>query len=254
LIETISDFRFEYPNIYVQDIRHVTGTLTGKKDVEMIPYELFNMNIYGETTNDESFFMPIRFSTAKYYRYSLYQTFTENGKTYYNIHYYPVNEHTKLLKGSFIVEKGTWRVIFFRGEGQDIFSDFSIEVNMGNEGVTNYLPVHFTIYQTASYLGNVLACRHLAEITYKDIHLRQNKEEEHSLNISDSYRIRLDSVPVHIDSVFWNERRPIPLQAKEEDVKNRFLQHAEGKSKAKNRYRFPFRNTKGPAGCPNVWQ
>ena len=45
---------------------------------------------------------------------------------------------------------------FFRGEGVDIFSDFSFEITMGNEWITNYLPVEFTIYQTASYLGNVL--------------------------------------------------------------------------------------------------
>jgi len=233
LIETISDFRFEYPNIYVQDIRHVTGTLTGLKDIEMIPFELLNMNIYGETTNDESFFMPIRFSTAKYYRYSLYQTFTENDKTYYNIHFNPIYENTKLLKGSFIVEKGTWRVIFFRGEGLDIFSNFSIEMTMGDEWVTNYLPVRFTIYQTTSYLGNVLASRHLAEITYKDIRLRQIKEEVHSLNISDSYKIRLDSVPVRSDSVFWDELRPIPLQVREKDVINRFIQQQEEVAKHK---------------------
>lgn len=234
MIETISDFRFEYPNIYVQDIRHVTGTLTGSKDVEMIPFELFNMNIYGETTNDESFLMPIRFSTAKYYRYSLYQTFTENDKTYYNIHFNPIYENTKLLKGSFIVEKGTWRVIFFRGEGLDIISDFSFEMTMGDEWITNYLPVRYTIYQKASYLGNVLASRHLAEIRYKDIRLRQNKEEVHSLNISDSYQIRLDSVPVRSDSVFWNELRPIPLQAREKDILNRFLQQQGETAENKN--------------------
>ena len=125
LIETISDFRFDYPNNYVQDIRHVMGTLTSKKDVEMIPFKLLNINIYGETTNDESFFMPIRFSTAKYYRYSLHETFEEDGKTYYHLHFTPIYENTKLLKGAFIVERGTWRVIFFRGEGVDIFSELS---------------------------------------------------------------------------------------------------------------------------------
>ncbi len=108
------------------------------------------------------------FSTAKYYRYSLYQTFTENSKTYYNIQYTPIYENTKLLKGSFIVEHGTWRIIFFRGEGLDIFSDFSFEMTMGDEWITNYLPVHFTIYQTVSYLGNVLAERHLANIKYSE--------------------------------------------------------------------------------------
>jgi len=155
VIETISDLRYEYPNTYVQDIRHVTGTLTKKKDIDLIPFELLNINIYGETTNDESFFMPIRFSTAKYYRYTLYQSFTSNNKEYYNIHFVPIYENPKLLKGSFIVEKGTWRVIFFRGEGLDIFSDFSFEMTMGDEWVTNYLPVNITIYQTAAYLQRI---------------------------------------------------------------------------------------------------
>jgi hypothetical protein len=224
VIETISDFRFDYPNNYVQDIRQVTGTLTSSKDIDMIPFELLNINIYGETTNDESFFMPIRFSTSKYYRYSLYQTFTENNKTYYNIHYTPIYENTKLLKGSFIVERGTWRVIFFRGEGVNIFSNFSFEMTMGDEWITNYLPVSFTIYQTTSYLGNVLASRHLAEITYKGIKLREITKPVHSLNISDFYKVRLDSVPVHSDSLFWDERRVIPLQEREKDVIARFKQ------------------------------
>lgn len=231
LIETISNFRFEYPNNYVHDIQHVIGTLTRQKDIDLIPFKLLNINIYGETTNDESLFMPIRFSTAKYYRYELYQTFTENNKTYYNIHYTPIYENPKLLKGSFIVERGTWRVIFFRGEGVDIFSDFSFEMTMGDEWITNYLPVSFTIYQTTSYLGNILAGRHLAKIEYKDIQLRQTQDRERSLNISDFYKVRLDSVPVLTDSAFWNSYRPIPLQAKEHDVMQNFIVNQQEKLK-----------------------
>ena len=223
LIETIGELRYEYPHSYVQDIRYVAGTITGRKDIEMIPFELLNINIYGETTNDESFFMPVRFSTAKYYRYTLYETFTDNHKTYYNIHYTPIYENTKLLKGSFIIEHGTWRIIFFRGEGLDIFSDFSFEMTMGEEWITNYLPVRFTIYQTVSYLGNILAERHLADIKYTDIQLQQIKEAPRSLNISDIYKVRLDSVPVRSDSLFWEEMRPIPLQAKEREVMNRYV-------------------------------
>ncbi len=224
LIETISDLRYEYPNIYVQDIRHVTGTLTKKKEIDLIPFELLNINIYGETTNEESFFMPIRFSTAKYYHYSLYQTFTANDKTYYNIHFSPIYNNPKLLQGSFIVERGTWRVIFFRGEGLDIFSDFSFEMTMGDEWITNYLPVSITIYQKAAYLGNVLASRHLASISYKEISLRQIQQPERSLNISNSYKVRLDSVPLRSDSLFWEQIRPIPLQARESDVITRYRQ------------------------------
>ena len=229
IIETLSNFKFDYPNNYVQDIKHVAGTITSKKDIESIPFKLININIYGETTNDESFFMPLRFSTAKYYTYELTKTFTENNKTYYYIHYTPIYENTKLLKGYFIVERGTWRVIFFRGEGVDIFSDFSFEMTMGNEWITNYLPVNLTIFQTTSYLGNILASRHLARIDYTDIELRKIAEPVRSLNISDFYKIRLDSVPVQSDTVFWNIRRPIPLQEQEKEVIHEYLQRVKEK-------------------------
>jgi hypothetical protein len=233
LIETISNYRFDYPNNYVQDIKHVSGTISSKKDIESIPFKLININIYGETTNDESFFMPLRFSTAKYYNYQLSKTFTENNKTYYYIHYTPIYENTKLLEGYFIVERGTWRVIFFRGEGVDIFSDFSFEMTMGNEWITNYLPVNLIIYQTTSYLGNKLASRHLANINYNEIELRSITEPERSLNISDFYKIRLDSVPVRSDTAFWNTHRPIPLQAQEKEVLLNYLQSLKEKESDK---------------------
>lgn len=218
LIETFSTLKYDYPNIYVHDIKYVTGSITKKKDVDMVPFRLLNFNVYGETTNDESFFMPLRFNTAKYYNYTLTHTYTENDRTYYTIDFKPIYENQKLLKGSFIIESGTWRVIFFRGIGIDIFSDFSLEITMGNAWVTNYLPQDFVIYQTASYLGNVVANRYLAHIDYKDIVLRSNTDKEKSLNISDFYKIRLDSVPVYNDSLFWLNLRPIPLQAREKDV------------------------------------
>ena len=48
--------------------------------------------------------------------------------------------------------------------------------------------------------------------------LRQPTKPERSLNISDFYKVRLDSVPVQNSLEFWEEKRPIPLQAKERDV------------------------------------
>ncbi len=231
LIETLSTLKFDYPNNYVQDIKYVTGTLTSKKDIEMVPFYLLNINVYGETTNDESFFMPVRFSTAKYYTYKLRQTHTENENTYYTIDFDPIYENSKLLKGSFVVENGTWRIIHFKAEGIDIFADFSFEITMGNEWITNYLPVEFVIYHNAAYLGNVVASRHLATIQYKEIELRQVAEKRKYLNISDFYRIRVDLMPIVTDSVFWDENRAIPLQAREKEVMTQFYAKQQEKIK-----------------------
>lgn len=222
LIETLSKLTYRYPNTYEHIIRDVSGTITRQKYIDMIPINMLNFNVYGETANEESFFMPIRFSTSKYYTYHLANTYTENNKTYYTIDYSPIYENQKLLKGTFIVESGTWRVIFFRGIGIGIFSDFSIEITMGSEWVTNYLPTDFTFYQTVSYLGNVVANRHFAHIDYKNIVLRSSQEQQKSLNISNINTIGLNSVSVKNDSAYWNNARRIPLQAREKDVLSDF--------------------------------
>ena len=218
VIETISTLQFNYPNNYAQNVKNVTGTLTSKKDIEMIPFNLLNINVYGETTNTETFFMPVRFSTRKYYSYDHFKTTIEDGKTFYTISFKPIYENQKLLKGNFVIEHGTWRIVHFNAEGVESFSDFSFEISMGDTWISTFLPVKYVIFHNVSYLGNVVASRHLATFKYDDIVLRTTLEKKKNLNISDYYKIKLDSIPINNNTKFWNEHRTIPLQAKELDV------------------------------------
>ena len=233
IIETLSTLKFDYPSNYIQDVKHATGTLTGKKDIDMIPFYLLNINVYGETTNSESFFMPVRKSTKKYYVYKLTQSSIENGRTYYTIEFKPIYENSKLLKGNFVIESGTWRIVHFNAEGAESFTNFSFEITMGDTWVSSFLPVNYVIFHTASYLGNVVASRHLAQLEYHDVTLRSSDKKEKNLNISDLFKVRLDSIPVENDSLFWAEHRTIPLQAKELDVINNFKQNRQRKASEK---------------------
>lgn len=231
VIETMSNLRYTQPNSYVQDIKYVTGSITDKKSVEMIPFNLLNINVYGETTFDESFVMPLRSKSSRYYRYHLVHKYNDENKTYYTIAFNPIYESPKLLRGSCIIEHGTWRVVQFLAEGIDVAADFSFEITMGNDWITNYLPTDFKIYRTTSYLGNKIASRYVAKINYKDILLKDLIEDEKTLNISDFYKVRLDSVPVQNDSVFWENIRLIPLQARETEVIENFKKKQEEESK-----------------------
>lgn len=224
IIESISTLRFTYPNSYVQDIKYVTGTLTSKKDIDMLPFSFMNFNVYGETTSNESLFLPLRENSKKYYRYSVSHVHTENDKIYYTIDYLPIQKNAKLLKGSFVLEYGSWRVVQFTGEFTDLLSEYMFEVTMGEEWLTNFLPVEFSIYQKTMYLGNEIAFRYLANIDYKTVKLRDGKKAEKRMNISNLYKVRLDSVPLYNDSVFWEANRPIPLQAKEKEILDKFEQ------------------------------
>ncbi|NLX81197.1 MAG: hypothetical protein GXZ03_06510, partial [Proteiniphilum sp.] len=218
VIETISTLRYEYPNNYIQDIKNVTGTLTNKKDIDLIPFNLLNINVYGETTNAETFFMPVRLSTKKFYNYNLLKTTTEDNKTFYTIEFMPIYENQKLLKGNFVIEAGSWRIVHFSAAGVESFSDFSFDITMGDTWISNFLPEEFVIFHSVSYLGNIVASRHIAKIDYEEVNLRKNNEKKDELNLSGLFKVKLDSIPINNDYLFWRENRKIPLQAKELDV------------------------------------
>lgn len=232
LIEVLSDLKFHYPNNYIADIKHIHGTFAQSKVMEMLPSNLLHLNVYNETSSNERFFMPLRKSSKKYYRYALENNYTHNGMTFYTISFKPIYKTPKLLEGMFIIEKDTWRIMQFVCEGVDLASDFSIELNMGNSEFTKLLPVNATIHQKFSYLGNVVTNRNLININYNNILLTKTPTQIKNLNVSNFYKIRLDSVPIIDDSLFWANERKIPLQAAEKEILDEYYH-----DKAKENYK-----------------
>ena len=236
LIEVQSDVRFRYPNNYTIDIKHLFATFPQKKVVEMLPTNLIHLNVYSEMSSNERFFMPLREASKKYYRYQLEKTFSHDDNVFYTISFTPIYKAPKLLEGTFVLEKDTWRVMQFVCEGVDLVSTFSIELNMGNNVATQLLPVSATIHQKFSYLGNEVSNRNLVNINYLTISLNDKRPKSRSLNISNLYRVRLDSVPVENDPVFWERTRKIPLQPRERDLLNQYYldKSKDEKNKLKN--------------------
>ena len=222
VIEVLSDLRFTYPNNYTADIKNLSGTFTQKNITELLPTNLINLNVYSEMSCNELFFMPLRETSKKYYRYELKRTFTQNGTTFCTISFTPIYKSPKLLEGTFVIEKDTWRVTQFVSEGIDLASEFSIELNMGNTVSTKMLPINAVIHQKFSYLGNVVTNRNLVNINYKLIKLNPKREKEKNLNVSNFFKVRLDSVPIQNNSLFWEKSRKIPLQAKEKELLDEF--------------------------------
>lgn len=223
VIEALSDLKFNHPNNYTADIKQLASTFSQKHVQDMLPSSLVHLNVYNEMSSNERFFMPLRETSRKHYRYKLKRTFTQNGDTFYTISFTPIYKTPKLLEGTFVLEKDSWRVMQFVCEGMDLTSEFSIELYMGNTATTEMLPVNAVVYQKFSYLGNVVTNRNLVNINYKQIKLNENRPKKQSFNISNLYKVRLDSVPIKNDPVFWEQERKIPLQAKEEDLIDKFV-------------------------------
>ena len=236
VIEVLSNLKYNYPNNYIADIKYIHGTFSQNKVVDMLPSNLLHLNVYNATSSNERFFMPLREASKKYYRYALQNTFTRDNMTFYTISFTPIYKAPKLLEGTFILEKDTWRVMQLVCEGVDFASDFSIELNMGNTQNTRLLPVSAIIHQKFSYLGNVVTNRNLVNINYSNISLVHSKQQTNSLNVSNFYKVRLDSVPIQDDPSFWEKERKIPLQTQEKEILDQYyLDESIRKSKeAKN--------------------
>lgn len=222
LIEVLSDLQFRYPNNYTANIKNIASTYSQKNVDEMLPSNLVHLNVYNEMSSNEHFFMPLRKSSKKYYKYELLRTFRKGKMAFCTIAFTPIYRSPKLLKGTFVIEKDTWRVMQFDCEGVDLASDFSIELYMSNTPTTQLLPVKAVIHQKYSYFGNVVTNRNLVSINYTNIKLNRERPKQKNLNISNFYKVRLDSVPMKNDPAFWEKNRMIPLQKKEKDLINQF--------------------------------
>lgn len=218
MIETFSTLQFRYPNNYEHNVKNVNGTLISKRDILMLPYNFLNINVYAEKTADERFILPLRDKTQKYYKYRMTKTRVENDKKYFTIRYAPAYSSSKLLYGYFTVEDKSWRIVQFTGVGNELFVDFKVDIEMGKNGSECFLPLEYKISRTHLYLGNKVQNKYVASIRYKNIELKTDTSTRRSYNIGETHRVRLDSVPLQTDTVFWNNVRTIPFDNGEKVV------------------------------------
>jgi len=64
---------------------------------------------------------------------------------FYTLAFDPIYKSQALLKGTCIIEEGSWRVVNFEAEAVDIMTDYTFHITMGNESITRFLPTDFVI-------------------------------------------------------------------------------------------------------------
>ena len=218
IIESVGKLTFKAPNSYSQDINYVTGTLTKKSDIAMLPFRFVSMDVYDESAHGEIFYLPLRKESSRYYKYSIAYIEDLGNRKVYSINFTPLYKNPQLISGYFMVEDNTWRVLGFYGEGNDLFVDFTFDIQMGDKLANQFLPVRFNIVQIYSYLGNKVSNSYQADLNYRNIEFKTLESTTKNYNLGNSYRVRLDSVPLNNDSLLWESLRTSPLNAKEEEL------------------------------------
>lgn len=227
IIETMNEVHYRYPDNYAFDVHDANGTLVSSENIFMIPYNFLNINIYSKYTNDKRFFMPLRFSTKKYYRYTLVDVYKQNGTNYFKVKYMPKISSSKLLTGCFTVQGSTWLITDFYGEGKDMLLDFSIQIKMGTNSLEKILPKQFKITRTHYFLGNNITNTYRAKVDYISIKAMEKSHYKKTFNVGNTYRLHLDSMAVIRKKSFWKERDSLPMTDGEKAL---FLKLQETKS------------------------
>ncbi len=242
IIESFSKIKFTAPFTYSQDIKYVNGTLTKKQDIARLPFRFISMDVYKESAHGETFFLPLHFSTSKYYDYEIIYIDKSQNKHKYIIAYLPKYINPQLISGNFTVEEGSWRVLNFYGKGNDLFFDFSFLILMGEDEKNRYFPVKFDIKETYNYLGNRVLNRYQANLDYVNIVYKVSSEREKNYNLGNKFQMRLDSVPLKMDVSLWDSIRRVPLTSKEKSIlddyyekeKNKIIQEQSDSSNSKS--------------------
>lgn len=217
-IESVSKLKFTAPNNYSQDINYVTGTLTKRSDIGLLPFRFISMDVYDESAHGEIFYLPLRKKSSVYYNYSIAFVEDLGNRKIYSINFTPIYKNPQLISGYFMVEDNTWRVFGFYGEGNDLFVDFSFDIKMGDKINNQFLPVNFNIVQIYSYLGNKVYNSYQTDIEYKNVEFKTKESAEKNFNLGNSFRMRLDSVPLNNDAVLWDTLRTTPLNDDEAEM------------------------------------
>ena len=232
IIESLSKLKLTSTDMYFQDVTDINGTLTKKSDIAMLPFKFMSIDVYKESAPDESYLLPLRKSSAKYYRYKLVRFVSDSSRSDYSISFFPRYKNSKLISGHFVLEDSTWRIKQFTGYGSDIFLNFSFQITMGEDSVKKYLPVDFVINQTYSYLGNKVVNWYKARLNYTNLELNTGPQKNKNHNLGNRYKVRLDSVPITNDKAFWNNIRPIPLSENEKILLEKYEQKQKEKQLA----------------------
>lgn len=229
-IETFSTLEYRYPKNYSHRIKFVGGSLSPNQNLNKIPYDLLNINVYSEVGYNDFFIMPTRNKGLKNYVYTIHPIDTLSNKKTIKIYFRPKHLTAKLLKGSFTVEEGTWNILDFYGEGIEINDHFAFNIKM--ENTHHKLPTYFSLSRTSSYLGNVITNQYLADISYKDFSYSFKPTTKKTLNLS-HFQLETDTVITWKDNAYWTDNRKIPLEYREMEILNKSIKPSDNKSVTK---------------------
>ena len=151
-----------YSHVILHDLSHYETDR--KVNINTIPHHRNTMpnllpyltpTIYSETVVNNSLLSPFSKANKRDYKYRIAPMM--NGRI--RVGFQPKLHNTQLVHGSAVVDEETGRIISAQLTGEYDMIRFTLEIQMGKEGIRSLLPTTCTISARFSFIGNKLSTK-----------------------------------------------------------------------------------------------
>ena len=222
ILESIVDIHFQAPNTFTQKIVAINGTTSNTSEIYEKVMQFLNINVYNPTSFNNEILMPTAKTGFKYYQFFYESTVDTLGYKFLKIRVEPKIKSQKLISGYVFVTENLWTIARIEVEGKIDFLHFNVQTNFGLPENDFLVPKSTEIELKIDLFGNKVINHYSSHYDYSLIKKYENEEEKkrllNNLDLSDHFNVRLDSIPVIKDSLFWEENRAVSLSDKEKKI------------------------------------
>ena len=217
IIESISEMHYTAPDIYNRKVKAMSTTFPRNRGELTDLTEFLNMNIYSSSMMTDKLLSPLDKESSKYYTYLLDSIVGTEDCQKYKIRIVPKFKGTQLVSGYIWVSDQIWtiREVYFEGKFDMI--EFKLRNIMGEEGDEEFLPVQLALDIMFKFMGNQLQMKADAFVKYNSVTFykggkRRKSQKKHSHDLTEFYKLTIDSTKVVTNRDVFDGLRPIPLK------------------------------------------
>lgn len=219
-VEAIVDIHYSAPNYFANEIKALNGSKLNAKDIQERVMRFLSVNIYHPTIFSDQILLPGAKNAFDYYHFEYVTSGDTLNHTIHQIKVVPKVKSQSLISGYFYIVDGTWTVHRFDVTGEWQFSDFRVQTEYGLQQKDFLLPLNTSITFHTNLLGNETENHYFSNFEYNSVSLYDWKENEKfpDYDLTKYFDIYTDSILILKDTLFWKEKRPVPLSPYEESL------------------------------------
>lgn len=220
IFEMISQSAFNAPNNYLHNLKAINGNAIPNSAKQKEVLTFLNLNVYSPTIYNEGIIMPVAYNATKYYNFNLDSIIYENDLKLYKIHFMPKLWSQKLIYGDLYITDRFWSIDKINVNGRLSFADFNLIMTFGRDFHHFILPGTADLCLHYNVLGNSIKTTYHSSFKYDQVEWVEEDYESKkwkSLDLTGYYKLSSDTIPIIRDSVFWADKRDIPLTVEEKN-------------------------------------